>query len=106
VVLDKTEIECENEGKKPEVLHRSKEQRYFFDRIFDQQIDTQKVYENTCRDLIDSIMKGYNGCVFAYGTTGSGKTHTMTGNISSPGISYLMIQDIFNQIQCDETNNY
>jgi kinesin family protein 18/19 len=27
-------MECENEGKKPEVLHRSREQRYYFDRIF------------------------------------------------------------------------
>jgi hypothetical protein len=28
-------MECENEGKKPDVLHRSREQRYYFDRIFD-----------------------------------------------------------------------
>lgn len=51
-------------------------------------------------------MKGYNGCVFAYGTTGSGKTHTMTGNLQNPGINYLMIQDIFNKVQHDENNNY
>ena len=36
VVLDRVELECENEGKKPDVLHRSREQRYFFDRIFNQ----------------------------------------------------------------------
>ena len=34
LVLDRVELECENEGKRPDVLHRSKEQRYFFDRIF------------------------------------------------------------------------
>jgi hypothetical protein len=27
-------MECENEGKKPDMLHRSREQRYYFDRIF------------------------------------------------------------------------
>ena len=34
LVLDRVVLECENEGKRPDVLHRSKEQRYFFDRIF------------------------------------------------------------------------
>ena len=34
VVLDRVEMECENAGTKPDVLHRSREQRYFFDRIF------------------------------------------------------------------------
>ena len=32
--MDRVEMECENEGKKPDVLHRSKEQRFYFDRIF------------------------------------------------------------------------
>lgn len=34
IVLDKVEVECELEGKRPDVLHRSREQRYYFDRIF------------------------------------------------------------------------
>ena len=34
LVLDKVDVECEREDKKPDVLHRSREQRYFFDRIF------------------------------------------------------------------------
>lgn len=33
-------MECENEGKKPDVLHRSKEQRYYFDRIFPPDVTT------------------------------------------------------------------
>lgn len=34
LVLDRVEMECEKDGTKPDVLHRSREQRYFFDRIF------------------------------------------------------------------------
>jgi kinesin family protein 18/19 len=49
--------------------------------------------------LIDSVIKGFNACVFAYGTTGSGKTYTMTGNTDSPGIMYLIIEDMFKKIQ-------
>ena len=70
------------------MLHRSREQRYYFDRIFPQGTDTETVYRNTCQPLIDSVIQGYNGCVFAYGTTGSGKTHTMTGTTDNPGIMY------------------
>ena len=89
-------MECENDGKKPDVLHRSREQRYFFDRIFNDACTTKHVYERTCAHLIDSVIRGFNACVFAYGTTGSGKTYTMTGDIQSPGIMYLIIEDMFN----------
>jgi kinesin family protein 18/19 len=88
-------MECENEGKKPDVLHRSKEQRYYFDRIFTPDVTTQEVYEKTCSHLIQSVKKGYNATVFAYGTTGSGKTYTMTGNNETPGIMYLILEDLF-----------
>ena len=36
IVMDRVDLEYENEGKKPDVLHRSKEQRYYFDRIFNE----------------------------------------------------------------------
>ncbi len=31
-------------------------------------------------ELVDSLFEGINGCVFAYGATGTGKTFTMIGN--------------------------
>ena len=45
--------------------------------------------------LIESVVRGFNACVFAYGTTGSGKTYTMTGTKETPGIMYLIIADLF-----------
>lgn len=100
------ELECESEGKKPEVLHRSREQRYYFDRIFPQSATTEVVYKNTCESLIDSVVKGYNACVFAYGTTGSGKTHTMTGTSEEPGIMYLIIKQMFDRMQSDPEKKF
>ena len=41
----------------------------------------------------------FTGTVFAYGQTSSGKTHTMTGSSSTPGIIPLAIKDIFNIIE-------
>lgn len=31
--------------------------------------------------MIDDVLNGYNGTIFAYGPTGSGKTFTMYGDI-------------------------
>jgi len=44
--------------------------------------------------------------VFAYGTTGSGKTYTMTGDQDTPGIMYLIIEDMFRKIALDKEKNY
>jgi len=97
--MDRVEIECSEKDTKPDVLHRSKELRYFFDRIFPKTINTLEVYENTCSHLVPSVIDGYNACVFAYGTTGSGKTFTMTGTVNFPGIMVLILQDLFKAIQ-------
>jgi DNA replication protein DnaC len=37
------------------------------------------VYEQTARPLVDSVIEGFNGTIFAYGQTGTGKTFTMEG---------------------------
>jgi kinesin family protein 18/19 len=96
VIMDKVELECmDDEKKKMDVLHRSKEMRFFFDRIFDKKSTTEEVYKGTCSHLVPSVINGYNACVFAYGTTGSGKTHTMTGNINSLGLNVHVLRELF-----------
>lgn len=44
-------------------------------------------------------MEGYHGTVFAYGMTGTGKTFSMQGTASSPGVIPLAIADIFSYIR-------
>lgn len=39
------------------------------------------------------------GTVFAYGQTNSGKTHTMRGSGSEPGIIPLSVHDLFQSIR-------
>jgi kinesin family protein 18/19 len=99
IVMDRVELECDARDKKPDVLHRSKEQRFFFDKVFSKHCGTPEVYVNTCQHLVHSVIEGYNACVFAYGTTGSGKTYTMTGTPESPGIMVLILQDLFKAVQ-------
>ena len=37
------------------------------------------MYESTAFPLVESVVEGYNGTIFAYGQTGCGKTHSMVG---------------------------
>lgn len=38
-----------------------------------------EIYDEVFRPLVDSVLNGFNGTVFAYGQTGAGKTYTMEG---------------------------
>ncbi|KAI8839646.1 P-loop containing nucleoside triphosphate hydrolase protein [Chytriomyces cf. hyalinus JEL632] len=50
-----------------------------FDTVFGMETNQETVYEVAVHPLIQKCLEGYNGCVFAYGQTASGKTHTMAG---------------------------
>lgn len=41
------------------------------------------MYDETAFPLVESVIQGYNGTIFAYGQTGCGKTHTMMGQNAS-----------------------
>ena len=77
---------------------RSKDQTFGFDRVFDENATQGDVYEATTRRLLDSVLDGYNATVFAYGATGCGKTHTITGTVQAPGVIFLTMQELFERI--------
>ncbi|XP_070359696.1 centromere-associated protein E-like isoform X1 [Equus asinus] len=70
-----------------------------FDRVFDSDESTKNVYEEIAVPIIDSAIQGYNGTVFAYGQTASGKTYTMMGSKDYLGVIPRAIHDIFQKIK-------
>ena len=66
--------------------------------MFDENTTQAEVYEATTRNLLDSVLDGYNATVFAYGATGCGKTHTITGTVQAPGVIFLTMQELFERI--------
>ncbi|KAL5119400.1 tubulin-dependent ATPase kip3 [Pleosporales sp. CAS-2024a] len=78
---------------------RVKDQTFAFDRVFDETTTQGDVYESTTKPLLDSVLDGYNATVFAYGATGCGKTHTITGTSQQPGIIFMTMQELFEKIQ-------
>ncbi|KAJ8447889.1 hypothetical protein Cgig2_012024 [Carnegiea gigantea] len=69
------------------------------DKVFGPATTTRHVYDVAAHHVVSGAMEGINGTVFAYGVTGSGKTHTMHGLQKSPGIIPLAIKDVFEMIQ-------
>ena len=47
------------------------------DTVFGQNSRQLDVYNLTARPIVDFVLEGYNGTIFAYGQTGTGKTFTM-----------------------------
>lgn len=78
-------------------------QIYAFDKIFDNTSNTQTIFKTCCRDIIKSVVSGFNGSIFMYGQTTSGKTFTMLGSHDNPGILPCTLRDIFNIIEKDES---
>ncbi|CBH16778.1 kinesin, putative [Trypanosoma brucei gambiense DAL972] len=57
---------------------------YVFERCFDSAeagpgADQEEVYTHVGRTVLNNTVDGYNGCILAYGQTGTGKTYTMLG---------------------------
>ncbi|XP_024371435.1 uncharacterized protein [Physcomitrium patens] len=75
-----------------------KGQTYSFDTIFGVSTTNAEIYEEHAKDLVLSAVSGFNGTVFAYGQTSSGKTYTMQGSATDQGVTRLAIQDVFTSI--------
>merc|ERR1712060_489962 len=52
---------------------------FTYDAVFDQRMTQQQIFDDTALEIVESVMDGFNGTIFAYGQTGAGKSHTMTG---------------------------
>uniref|UniRef100_A0A1E1X3M0 Kinesin-like protein n=1 Tax=Amblyomma aureolatum TaxID=187763 RepID=A0A1E1X3M0_9ACAR len=80
---------------------------YVYDKVFKPNATQEKVYSEAAKAIVKDVLMGYNGTIFAYGQTSSGKTHTMEGVLGDPysqGIIPRIINDIFNHIYSMDEN--
>jgi kinesin family member 15 len=74
---------------------------YSFDKVFEPSSTQEEVFTNV-RDLIDDGLKGYNTTIFAFGMTGSGKTHTISGpsaTDANAGIVPRTVHHVFSSLR-------
>ncbi|CAH1453440.1 unnamed protein product [Lactuca virosa] len=81
------------------ILFANPTTKFEFDRIFSEDCRTVDVYESRTKAIVSAAIGGFNGTVFAYGQTNSGKTHTMRGSSVEPGVIPLAVHDLFDKIQ-------
>lgn len=57
---------------------------YHFDKVFSPDTTQERLYDTAISSIVEEVLQGFNCTIFAYGQTGTGKTHTMTGDLT-PG---------------------
>ncbi|ORY33784.1 P-loop containing nucleoside triphosphate hydrolase protein [Naematelia encephala] len=67
---------------------------FMVDRCFDETSSQDDVFE-AVEPLLRDVYAGKDATIFAYGVTGSGKTHTMEGTSNSPGLIPRIADSIF-----------
>lgn len=109
--------------------------KFNFELLFDMDSTNQAVYDRLASPIVNNVVSGYNGTLFAYaatrchhhhhvyavanthlpspsssrtsyGQTSSGKTHTIMGDDGELGIMFLALQDVFSAIDEDENTSY
>jgi Kinesin motor domain len=83
--------------------------QFTFDAVFDERSAQADVFSTVAQPIVDSAMSGYNGTIFAYGQTGTGKTHTMEGqrnDSAQQGIIPRAFAYIFDQIGSAGSTKY
>lgn len=86
----------------PQGVRRGKDIPFGFDRVFDQFASQYEVFQHTTQALVSEVLNGYNCACFAYGATGAGKTFTMVGTESAPGVMVLTLQELFSAMKATE----
>ncbi|XP_055622670.1 centromere-associated protein E isoform X2 [Toxorhynchites rutilus septentrionalis] len=72
---------------------------FVFDNIFDETVSTRQLFDKVCRPIVESALNGFNGTIFAYGQTSSGKTYTMMGDEQELGVVTLTARELFKKIE-------
>jgi hypothetical protein len=84
-----------------------KESKTFtFDSTYGADATQKQIYDITASPIVDSVLQGFNGTIFAYGQTGAGKSHTMEGLADPPdmrGIIPNSFKHIFDRIHSNHT---
>ncbi|OHT09104.1 Kinesin motor domain containing protein [Tritrichomonas foetus] len=73
-----------------------------FDFAFPEGIPQEEVYDTTAAPIVSGVLEGFNGTIFAYGQTGTGKTFSMDGKEGDlRGIMPRAFEHIFEYINAN-----
>lgn len=83
--------------------------QFTYDAVYGPVATQQSLYDEVVRPLVGSVLEGFNGCVFAYGQTGTGKTYTMEGvrgDVDHKGVIPRAFEQIWQHINRAQNMNF
>jgi len=83
---------------------------YHFDKVFSAAADQVAIYEDVVSPFLNEMLNGFNCTIFAYGQTGTGKTYTMSGDMTdtmgllsdAAGIIPRVLYTLFQKLESEE----
>lgn len=99
---NKVDVHIIRKEAKDYVNNQKEDYSFSFNSILNMQARQEQVFETVAKEVVDSVLDGYNGTIFAYGQTGSGKTFTITGGAEKyqdRGIIPRAISYIFSEMR-------
>ena len=82
---------------------------FWYDKAYGVDSTQDQVFQETAMPIVESVVQGYNGTIFAYGQTGTGKTFTMEGDFETEinkGIIPRSFDLMFNIIKTTYNTNF
>ncbi|XP_034948675.1 kinesin-like protein KIF20A [Chelonus insularis] len=80
--------------------------RYTFTETFGPETTQSQFFNRVVKSQMQEFLSGSNATIMTYGTTNSGKTFTLQGTTSSPGIIPRGLEYVFSQIDAKSLPNY
>ncbi|KAH8682481.1 P-loop containing nucleoside triphosphate hydrolase protein [Xylariales sp. PMI_506] len=119
-VRENSAVVVQTEGAKGKLVELSmgpnalSNKTYNFDRVFSPAADQGMLYDEVVKPILDEMLDGYNCTIFAYGQTGTGKTYTMSGDMTdtlgllsdAAGIIPRVLHSLFNKLEMEETESF
>lgn len=79
---------------------------FHYDAVFDKTSTNDDVFTTLGVPVVEAALGGFNGTIFAYGQTSSGKTHSMVGSPDDPGMTPRAIQYVLDAAAKSRTRNF
>lgn len=94
--------------KNPKLDDKEPPKTFTFDIVYNWNTEQITLYQETASPIVDSCLEGYNGTIFCYGQTGTGKTFTMEGasGDKTKGIIPNAFDHVFRAIETSEDKKF
>ena len=87
-------------------LSSRRDKPFVFDGVYNEVMNNKEVFQKCVKPNLENLFQGYNTTFFAYGNTGSGKTHTIFGGQEEKGIFLMACEEMLERIKAMKNRTF